>query len=108
MNFFKFDEARTATLPGNIVRKVLAYSGDVMTTHWQVPGGSVIPAHEHPHEQFSIVISGSAEYTIGGETHVLKAGDSCVMPPNVPHNVTALEDLVAIDIFAPIRKDFLE
>ena len=108
MNFFDSKNAKTAHLPGNIVRKVLAYSDDVMTTYWEVPAGSVIPPHQHPHEQFSIVISGSAEYTIGGEKHLLQAGDSCVMPPNVPHNVNCIENLVAIDIFAPIRKDFLE
>jgi quercetin dioxygenase-like cupin family protein len=108
MNFFKANSVKMAILPGNIVRKVFAYDDKVMTTYWEVPAGAVIPEHAHPHVQFSIIISGKAEYTIGGETHLLQAGDSCVMPSNVPHNVTSLEPVVAIDVFTPIREDFLK
>lgn len=108
MNFFPGKDAKTAILPGNIVRKVFAYSDKVMTTYWEVPAGSDIPSHSHPHEQFSIVISGKAYYTIGDEKQLLCAGDSCFMPSNVPHKVDCVEDLVAIDVFDPIREDFLK
>ena len=51
---------------------------------------------------------GSFEFTIGGETKVVKKGDSVYMPSNVEHGVTALEDGKLVDVFNPMRQDFLK
>jgi quercetin dioxygenase-like cupin family protein len=106
--YFDHSNVKTAQLAGGIVRKVLAYSDTVMTTYWEVPLEASIPMHAHPHEQMSIVISGKAEYTVGDKVYPMNPGDSIVMPPNVPHCVKVLEPLVAIDVFSPIREDFLK
>ena len=50
---------------------------------------------------------GSFEFTIGGETKIVNQGDSVYMPSNVEHGVTALEDGILVDVFNPMRKDFL-
>ena len=46
-------------------------------------------------------------FELGDETKELSAGDSWVIPSEVPHEVTALEDAVAIDIFAPAREEYI-
>ena len=66
------------------------------------------PVHWHPHEQMTIVERGRARFTIAGDVRVVSAGDVLHFPPNVVHGATMLdEEVVLIDIFTPIREDFL-
>jgi quercetin dioxygenase-like cupin family protein len=65
-------------------------------------------AHAHPHEQMTIVERGRVRFTIDGKTRLAAAGDVLHFPPNVVHGATMLdEEVVLIDIFTPIREDFL-
>ena len=74
-----------------------------------LPGHSV-PMHSHPHEQIGVVYSGKAELRIGGEQRVVQKGDFYCIPANTPHSDTCLgeEPFVMLDIFYPIREDFIE
>ena len=66
------------------------------------------PIHSHPHEQITIVERGSVRFTIAGETRVAAPGDVLHFPSNVVHGATMLdEEVVLIDIFTPIREDFI-
>jgi quercetin dioxygenase-like cupin family protein len=66
------------------------------------------PVHSHVHEQMTIVERGQVRFTIGDQSRVAKAGDVLHFPPNVEHGATMLdEEVVLIDIFTPIREDFL-
>jgi quercetin dioxygenase-like cupin family protein len=66
------------------------------------------PIHSHPHEQMTIVERGRARFTIDGTVRVASAGDVLHFPPNVPHGATMLdEEVVLIDVFTPIREEFL-
>jgi quercetin dioxygenase-like cupin family protein len=70
--------------------------------------GSVVPDHSHPHEQMGMMISGRAEFTVGGLTRVLGPGDVWKIPGGVSHRVRALDGpAVALDVFHPIREDYL-
>ncbi len=69
---------------------------------------SVVEEHSHPHEQVGIVVEGRAIFIIGGEEKTLGPGDMYRIPGNVPHKVIALDETVkALDIFNPIREDYL-
>ena len=69
--------------------------------------GSVVPDHSHPHEQMGMMISGHAEFTVGGKTRVLGPGDQWRIPGGVPHRVRALDGpAVALDVFHPVRDDY--
>lgn len=64
--------------------------------------------HSHPHEQMTIVERGRVRFTIAGEARLAAAGDVLHFPPNVAHGATMLdEEVVLIDIFTPIREDFV-
>lgn len=68
----------------------------------------VTPAHDHPHEQMTIVERGRALFTIGDEQRIAKAGDVLHFPPGTWHGATMLdEEVILVDIFSPIREDFL-
>jgi quercetin dioxygenase-like cupin family protein len=68
----------------------------------------VTAVHTHPHEQMTIVERGRVRFTIDGHERIAKAGDVLQFPPNIPHGATILdEETVLIDIFTPLREDFL-
>jgi quercetin dioxygenase-like cupin family protein len=66
------------------------------------------PVHSHPHEQMTIVERGRVRFVIDGQPRVATAGDVLHFPPNVSHGATILdEEVVLIDVFTPIREEFL-
>ena len=74
--------------------------------HFFIEKGSALPAHQHPHEQVTNIISGEFEMTVGAETKLCKAGDVVCIPSNVPHFGKALTDVQVIDVFQPVREDY--
>lgn len=69
--------------------------------------GAVVPLHRHVNEQVSMIKSGAVQFDMGGERFVLRAGDVLVIPPDAPHEVVALEDSEATDLFTPAREDWI-
>ena len=69
--------------------------------------GAVVPEHEHPHEQTGYLISGSLRFFGDGDDTVVTPGDCWNFAPGVPHGAEALEDSVVIELFSPIREDYL-
>ncbi|HLE80112.1 MAG TPA: cupin domain-containing protein, partial [Dehalococcoidia bacterium] len=69
---------------------------------------AVVPSHSHSHEQIGYVSSGRVVFRIGDAQRELSAGDSYLIPGNVPHEVTALEASICIDVFSPVREEFLD
>ena len=105
---FKFnrDVEAVQALPG-IKRKTLNHSEQMMLCEFHLDKGALLPNHTHPHEQMSYIVSGRFRYTVGDETREVGPGDTALVPSNVPHSVEVLEDTVAIDVFVPIREDYL-
>ena len=68
--------------------------------------GAVVPSHHHINEQITMMQSGSLRFVVAGEEHILRAGEMLVVPPEAPHEVEALEDCVALDLFSPPRADW--
>ena len=69
--------------------------------------GAVVPRHAHGNEQIATVLEGRLRFTVGDETQEVVAGESIPLPANVPHEVEALEDSVVLDVFSPVREDWL-
>ena len=69
--------------------------------------GAIVPLHSHPNEQIMTVNSGRLLVRIGGEEITVKAGQMLPIPGNLPHEVEALEDSVATDLFSPRREDWI-
>ena len=69
--------------------------------------GAYVPRHEHVHEQVANVLEGRVRFGVGETHYEVGAGESLVLPPSVPHDAEALEDSVVLDVFCPIREDWL-
>ena len=70
--------------------------------------GSVVPRHSHDHEQVSYVVSGVLRFTVGGDEFLVRAGEALQIPPWAEHSVQVVEDTEVIDVFSPIRQDWIE
>lgn len=88
-------------------RKILAYEPLMMMVYVEFKRGSIGPLHRHPHTQMTYIESGSFEVFIGGKKQILGGGDCYYIPSDVEHGVVALEDSTLVDIFTPVREDFL-
>ena len=87
--------------------KTLVHGDATMMVEFRLEAGANLPLHSHPHEQTGYLVSGEMELTIGGEVHKVSAGDSWCIPGAVEHSAVAHEDSVAIEVFSPIREDYL-
>jgi quercetin dioxygenase-like cupin family protein len=68
---------------------------------------AAVASHSHTNEQVTTVERGALKFFIDGGEKIVRAGESLTIPPNVPHGVEALEDTVAVDVFAPRRDDWI-
>jgi quercetin dioxygenase-like cupin family protein len=73
----------------------------------ELDANSVVPEHQHAHEQLGMCLTGSLQFRVGDETKELRAGETWSIPSNVPHEVrVGPEGAVVIDVFAPTRDDW--
>jgi quercetin dioxygenase-like cupin family protein len=86
-----------------------AVHGETMTiARIRLRKGTLVERHEHVNEQVATVLRGRMKFVLGdGEEHVVSAGESIVLPPNVPHAAEALEDCDVLDVFSPVREDWI-
>jgi quercetin dioxygenase-like cupin family protein len=95
------------TVTAGIERKYL--TGDRVTVaHFQLKRGSVVPRHSHESEQITQVLRGALKFAIDGREIVLREGDVLQIPSWIEHEVEVLEDTFAIDVFSPVRQDWID
>ncbi len=94
-------------LEAGIERQMLV-GEKVMICRLRLAPGVVTPAHDHPHEQMTLVERGRVLFTIGDQQRIANSGDVLHFPSGTWHGATMLdEEVILIDIFSPIREDFL-
>jgi quercetin dioxygenase-like cupin family protein len=93
-------------LPG-IFMKVLTYGDTSMLCEFQLKQGAVIPAHQHPQEQSGYLVSGSLRFFGDEGESIVSEGHSWNFNGGVVHGAEVLVDSVAIEVFSPIRPEYL-
>ena len=94
---------------GEGIERQMIVGESLMICRLRFAANTVTPAHEHPHEQMTIVEKGSVLFILGEVEQVFCAGDVLHFPPHFWHGATMLdEEVILIDIFSPIREDFLQ
>jgi len=100
------DEGYRELLDG-VRMKPLAWGGRTLLAEFRLSAGASIPVHSHPQEQTGTLVSGVLEFFVAGERRVARAGDAWCLAPDTPHGVEVLEDAVVIEVFSPVREDYL-
>ncbi|MEO5859054.1 MAG: cupin domain-containing protein [Pyrinomonadaceae bacterium] len=94
--------------PAPGIERQMVVGENVMMVRFTFEPFLVTPEHTHPHEQMTLVVQGKVKFFIEGEVKIVSPGDVLHFPPNNRHGATMLdEEVVLIDIFSPIREDFL-
>lgn len=101
-------DAALQQLGGGVSRKVLAYNEGLMLVEVHFEAGAAGSAHTHPHLQSTYVKSGRFRFTIAGKDVDVGPGDTIAFPSGVLHGTLCLEAGTLIDIFAPMREDFVK
>jgi len=91
-----------------IRRKIITYDTSVMLVKVDFEQGAVGAVHHHVHVQMTHIESGVFEVEISGRKKILKAGDAFHIPSNAEHGVVCLEKGVFIEVFSPMREDFVK
>ena len=105
--FYKLDtKGYKEVLPG-IKLKTLVYGEKTLLTEFLLKKGNTVPCHSHNYEQTGYLVSGKLRLTISNETFDVGPGDSWCIPGDAEHGAEILEDSVAIEVFSPVREDYL-
>ena len=102
------DAVRDVVMVDKVTRRTLNHGDQTSLHEVTIKKGGLVPRHNHPHEQIGYLASGRVLFTIGNLQREIKQGDSWIIPSGLPHEVLALEDSVAIDVFSPVRKEYLD
>lgn len=105
--FQKSADVEPVLMLEGIERRTLTYGNNMLLVEFTIGAGSVFPEHQHSYEQIGYLCSGSGKLWIGGECREIAPGSSWCIPGNVPHKAEFSEDSVAVDIFHPVREDYL-
>ena len=103
----RYQDAVPVALGGGVSRKVLAYLPSEMIVEVTFETGSIGAQHTHPHTQCTYVREGEFLFTVCGKDFPVRAGDTLAFAPGEPHGCVCRQAGVLIDVFAPMREDFL-
>ena len=105
--FRKKDTGVSRELLEGIDITTLVHGDKTLMGQFKLAKGSIIPTHSHPHEQTGIMISGKLRFNVDGEIADMETGDSWCILGGVRHSAEALEDSVVVEVFSPVREDYL-
>ena len=105
--FYKCDRAGYRQVLPGIDLKTLVYGEKTLLAEFRLKQGSRLPRHAHPQEQTGYLIAGLIRLSIGNETVEMGPGDSWNVASNVEHGAEIIADSVAIEVFSPVREDYL-
>lgn len=101
-----WNEIKKEQLSDTITRKFI-YGEKVMASYLEIKKGSVVPEHHHESEQITWILEGELLFEIDGKEISVKAGEVLVIPSQKPHKATAMVDTIDVDLFSPIRDDWI-
>lgn len=106
-NFVENERIPWTEIEEGICRKVIAYDDKLMLVKVKFEARRVGTLHEHHHSQITHVESGVFEIEINGDKKTLKEGDAYYVPPHTMHGAVCIDAGVLIDVFSPMREDFI-
>ena len=87
--------------------KTTVFGDRTLMGEFRAVRGASVPLHSHHHEQTGYLVSGRMKFVIGEDRFEVGAGDSWCIPGNVEHSADFLEDSVVIEVFSPVREEYL-
>lgn len=105
-NFTK--DIKTEPSGEGVKRKILAYADELMLVENHFEKGAIGALHHHPHTQATYILSGAFEFEVDGVKKIVRQGDVLLKRNDIVHGCVCLEAGVLLDIFTPMREDFIK
>ena len=105
--FYKSNKDGYKQILEGVTIKTLVYGEKSLLAEIRLEKGCRLPLHNHPHEQTGYMIAGHMKLSIGGEIVEVKPDDSWCIPAGMEHGAEILEDSKIIEVFSPVREDYL-
>jgi quercetin dioxygenase-like cupin family protein len=103
----RWDEIALERVTELLSRKIVSGEREMLAQTY-LKRGCLVPRHSHPSEQMTYVLQGALRFLIDGEEITLREGEVLHIPSGVEHQAEALEDTFELDVFSPIRHDWLQ
>jgi len=103
----RWNDIAPEQINASIVRQFIT-AERVTIARFELSRGGVVPRHAHENEQVSYIVSGALKFVFDDREVVVRGGELIQIPPNVPHAAEVVEDCVAIDVFSPVRQDWID
>ena len=104
---YRWDEIAAERVTDMISRKLVTGEREMIAQIW-LKKGAIVPMHDHVSEQITYIFQGALRFTITGEEFIVREGEVLHIPSSVPHQAEALDDTFELDVFSPIRQDWLD
>lgn len=105
--FCKHESTERRELIEGVQLQTLVHGDKTLMGRFTLAENARIPSHHHPHEQTGFLISGKLLFTVDNKEREIEAGDSWCIHGDTEHSVVALEDSVVLEVFSPVRTDYL-
>lgn len=106
MQHLAWESVRKEQMNPKVWRKVVTGEKMTMAQIFIAKDGAV-PVHHHENEQMTCILEGALKFEIGGQEITARKGEMVHIPSNVPHGAMALEDTLNLEVFSPVRSDWL-
>ena len=103
----RWDEIALEKVTEVISRKIVTGEREMLTQIY-LKRGALVPMHKHESEQITYVLQGGLKFLVGGDEVIVREGEVLVIPSWLEHQAEALDDTLTLDIFSPIRQDWLD
>jgi len=103
----RWDEIALEKVTEMISRKIV--SGDrEMLAQIYLKRGALVPMHAHESEQMTYILQGALRFLVDGEEITVREGEVLHIPSRIPHQAEALEDTLELDVFSPVRAEWMD
>ena len=102
----RWDEIALEKITETISQKLVAGEREMLAQVY-LKRGALVPMHSHESEQMTYILQGALKVVVGGEQMTVREGEVLHVPPWIPHQAEALEDTLELDVFSPVRQDWL-
>ena len=103
----RWDEIALDKITEMISQKIVAGEREMIAQIY-LKRGALVPMHSHDSEQMTYVLQGSLRFLVSGEEIIVREGEVLHIPSGTPHQAEALDDTFELDVFSPIRRDWLD
>lgn len=105
--FYKANQSGFKEVLSGIRIKTLVFGEKTLFTEFRMNAGAVLPKHAHVHEQTGYLTKGKIRLTIGEQVFDVEEGDCWCIPSNTQHGAEIVKDSVVVEVFSPVREDYL-